>query len=613
MKHRRASWLAPLVPFAPLSVALLTALAFLPTLRNGWVTWDDDKNFLENPSFRGLGADQLAWMWGTFHLGHYVPLSWMSLGLDYTLWGMEPAGYHATSLALHVLNGVLLFFIARRLIAAARGTDDDTTAWSAAVAALAWSLHPLRVESVAWITERRDVLSGAFYFGALLAYLRSCTVPARRAGWYWVSVLAFVAALLSKATAVTLLAVLVIVNVYPLGRIGGAAGWWNDAARRAWRDLVPFAALSAGFSALTFVALQPVDQLSAAGKLAVSAYSLCFYLLKTILPVGLSPLYEMPVAVSLGSPRFAASVVTVVLLAFAVWRLAPRIPALAAAALAFAVMLFPLLGVHQNGPQIAADRYTYIASAAIAIVAAALLALPRLPRLVSRGAAAGIVVLLGALTWQQLAVWHDGDALWAQVVRVEPRSSLGNNNLGNLLMQRGDVDAARERYETAVETDPRNAEAHDNLGVALARKGAIVEAVQHYRTALDINPRQASAHVNWGVALARQGDFAGAIAHYGAALAIDPSSADAHVNWANALVRQGRVAEAAEHYRAALSLRPDDVPAHLNWGAALAQQGQLAEAIEHFRAVLAVDANQPDARAYLAQAMRDLEARAARR
>ena len=608
MRRQRTRWLPSF------AVALITALAFVPTLRNGWVTWDDDKNFLENLLFRGLGAGQVEWMWSTFHLGHYVPLSWMSLGFDYAIWGMEPAGYHATSLAIHVLNAVLLFFIARRLIAAARGVDDDTTTWGAAVAALLWAVHPLRVESVAWITERRDVLSGAFFFGAGLAYLRSRTVPGRGSGWYWTSILAFLAALLSKATAVTLPAVLVVLNVYPLRRIGGTTGWWNDAARRVYAELAPFAVLSAAFSALTFVALQPVDQLAAAGKVAVSAYSLCFYLIKTIVPAGLSPLYEMPLEVSLASPRFAVSALAVVLLACALWKVARRTPARAAAAAAFVVMLLPLLGVHQNGPQIAADRYTYNASAALAILAAsALLTIPRLPVAALRSVAAGVVLLLAILTWHQLAVWRDGESLWSQVLRVEPRSSLGNNNLGNLFLRRGDVDGALAHYATAVETNPRYAEAHDNLGVAYARKGALDDAVRHHRAALDINPRQASAQANWGVALSRQGDVEGAIAHFRAALAIDPALADAHVNWANALVRTGRGAEAAGHYRAALALRPDDVPAHLSWGAALAQQGQLAEAIAHFRAVLAVDPGQPDARAYLSRATRELEARAAKR
>jgi len=601
MTRKRASWPAPA------AVVLVTAVAFLPTLRNGWVSWDDDKNFLDNPFFRGLGLDQLRWMWTTVHLGHYVPLSWMSLGLDFQLWGMTPAGYHATSLVLHALSALLLYFIARRLIAAVRPVDDGA-AWAAAIGALLWAVHPLRVESVAWITERRDVLSGVFYFAALLAYLRSVDGDRR---WYAVSLVAFVAALLSKGTAVTLPAALCIVNVYPLRRIGGAAGWRGDAMWRVLRDVAPFAVLSVAFVAIAFVALRPVDQLSVSGKVAVSAYSLCFYLIKTVVPAGLSPLYEMPLRVSIAEPRYVASILASVALVVGVWRAAPRWPALAAGACAFGALILPLLGVHQNGPQIAADRYTYQASAALALLGgAALLAVPRRRSHAARRIAALVVIALATLTWRQLAVWEDGESLWAQVLRVEPRSALANNNYGNLLLQKGALDSAFVHYSAAVASNPRYAEAHDNLGVAYAKMDSAAAAVAQYRLALESNPQLASAHVNWGVVLARQGAVDSAVAHYRAALAIDSAREDAHVNWGNALLRAGRAAEAVEHYRRALALQPDDIAAHLNWGIALAQQGQLAAAVEHWQAVLAIDASQPDARAYLAQAMRDLEARA---
>ena len=608
MTRRRAPWLAPLAIF------LITAVAFLPTLSNGWVTWDDDKNFLENPHFRGLGAEQLAWMWSTFHLGHYVPLSWMSLGFDYELWGMVPAGYHATSLALHALSAAILFFIARRLIAAARDVDDASVTWGAVAAALFWAVHPLRVESVAWITERRDVLSGVFYFAAFLAYLRSRAGEHGHPRWYAASLLGFAAALLSKATAVTLPAVLVIVNVYPLRRLGGRAGWWSAAARQVYAELVPFAALAAGFGALTLVALQPVDQLDAAGKIAVSAFSWCFYLIKTILPLSLSPLYEMPLSISAAAPRYVASIaVAAVLAGVLAWR-ARRAPAPAAAGIAFFLVLLPLLGVHQNGPQIAADRYTYLASAAIAVLAGgALFATPRLSERAARLIAFAVVLTFSVITWRQVRVWHDGESLWTQVLRVEPHSALGNNNLGNLLMQRGDVDSALAHYTAAVDANPRYAEAHDNLGVVLARTGKPAEAVTHYRTALDLNPQLASAHGNWGAVLSGTGDVAGAIEHFRAALALDATYVDAHVNWGNALVRTGHAAEAVSHYRAAISLQPESVAAQLNWGIALAQQGDFAGAIGHFRAALAIDPAQADAQSYLAQATRDLEARAARR
>src|ERR1051325_8616141 len=180
----------------PLAVAALTFVAFLPVLRNGFVTWDDDRNFLDNPYYRGLGWTQLKWMWTTFHMGHYVPLSWMTLGLDYELWGMNAAGYHLTNLLLHVANAVAIYFVARRLIGLARPEARErrprTVSLAAAFAALFYAIHPLRVESVAWATERRDVLSGFIYALCVLAYLRAVDQGNQRRRWYMVSLAGFV-------------------------------------------------------------------------------------------------------------------------------------------------------------------------------------------------------------------------------------------------------------------------------------------------------------------------------------------------------------------------------------------------------------------------------------
>src|SRR6266581_72470 len=223
-------WILWLVPTL---IALVTFGAFLPTLHNQFVNWDDDKNFLENPHYRGLGWTQLSWMWTT-HLGHYIPLTWMTFGLDYLLWGMNPLGYHLTNLLLHAANAVVFFFITRRLLTRALPSPSErghTLAVSAALAALVFSIHPLRVESVAWATERRDVLSGLFYLSAVLAYLRACDRDERGRGWYWGAVALFAGALLSKSMAVNLPVVLMILDVYPLRRLGESIGWRSKPAR----------------------------------------------------------------------------------------------------------------------------------------------------------------------------------------------------------------------------------------------------------------------------------------------------------------------------------------------------------------------------------------------
>jgi Tfp pilus assembly protein PilF len=598
-------------------VAAITCLAFWPSLQNGFVAWDDDKNFLINTHYRGLGLEQLRWMWGTFHLGIWIPLSWMTLGLNYVLFGMEPAGYHATNMLLHAVNAGLLYLIGLRVLAmphtSVRARLAAASPWalplSAAFGALAFALHPLRVESVTWITERRDVLSGAFYLGTVLMFLRYAEGGARASRWYALSVVGALLALLSKGTAVTLPGALALLWCYPLQRVGGEAGWGRDAWWRAVRVLSPFAVLSIAFTVLVFVALQPVAQLPPLGKLAVSAYSWCFYVGKTLWPTGLAPLYAMPDVVDPWATRYLVSYGVVTLVAVACGVLRKRLPAAAMAVVAFTVIAFPLLGVHQGGPQIVADRNSHNASFAFALLAggAMLLAWSR-----ARVAAiVGGIVTLGALataTWKQTLVWHDSDVLWARVLEVEPDSPYGHNNYGNALMAQGRVVDALAHYQEAVRLRPRyeNALALANLGVALAATGRTDDAISAYQRAIAADSTRDDAEGNWGVAVMGQGDLAGAIAHFTRALAINPENADAQVNWGNALVRLGRAGEAIAHYEQAVAVQPEHANAHLNWGVALVMEGNLPEAAVHFRRALEIQPSLQTAQDYLAQAERDM-------
>src|SRR5437016_5956927 len=339
--QRWVRWLAPLL------VALLTLTAFLPTLQNQFVSWDDDKNFLENPHYRGLGWTHLRWMWTT-HLGHYIPLTWMTLGLDYLLWGMNPVGYHLTSLLLHAADAVVFFFIVRRLLTRALPSPSErgyALTVSAGVASLVFAIHPLRVESVAWATERRDVLSGLFYLLTILVYLRDCERGERGRGWFWLSVAVFVCALLSKSMVVNLPVVLLILDVYPLRRLGGALGWWSARARRVYVEKIPFVLLAAAASAVALMAqlshraMIPVTHLSAPGRLAVSAYGLSFYLWKTVVPLNLSPLYELPRTMNPWAMPFILSYGLVLAITAIALALRRRVPGLVAAWLAYIVVL----------------------------------------------------------------------------------------------------------------------------------------------------------------------------------------------------------------------------------------------------------------------------------
>lgn len=584
----------------PLLVAVATIAAFLPALRAGFVSWDDDKNFLANPDYRGLGAAQLRWMWSTTLLGHYVPLSWMTLGLDYVIWGMNPLGYHLTSLLIHAANAVLLYFIALRVLSATAGGRDSTTMYSAAFAALLFAIHPLRVESVVWVTERRDVLSGFFYFATVLCYLRWAGGGARAN--YVASLALFVCALLSKGTAVTVPIALLALDVYPLRRIPWS-DWFGAGARRVYLDLTPFIVLAAAGSALALVALQSMTQLPVSGKIAVSAYSLAFYVYKTIVPIGLSPIYAMPEHVDPTTTAFVLAYATVLALAVAAWVARKRVPALTVALLAFVGVLFPMLGFHQNGPQIAADRYTYHAAPVLALLAAGALMLALKRSSASGVVAAGVLAALGVLTWNQTGVWKDSTSLWSHVLATDSSSAYGHNNWGNLLLKQGKIEEAGDHYARAVALAPGYAQAHNNLGITLARRGRLDEAIREYQRAVEIEPGYDEPRNNWGIALSQQGRTADAIEQFRLAAAANRNNPATQVNWGNALVRAGSPEDAASHYKEALRIKPDDDDAHLNWGVALAQRAKWSEAIAHFRAALAIDSTNAEAKQYLERAL----------
>ncbi len=594
-------------------VAVLSVIPFLPALQADFVAWDDDKIILENTQYRGLGLTQLRWMWSTFHMGHYMPLSWMTLGLDYSVWGMNPVGYHLSNLLLHAGNSVLVFFVARRLLrltdAFAGKPDTRLLPLTAALAALLFAIHPLRVESVAWVTERRDVLSLFFYLASLLSYLRAAEVNGSGRRGYWGALALFVCALLSKGSAVSLPVVMLIVNVYPLRRVGGVSGWWNDRARQVFRELVPFALFSAAASILSLVALTPPEQLQLAGKAAVSAFSLAFYLWKTLAPFHLSPLYALPEEIRALQGEYLVGYAVAIPLMIVLWTQRRRSPGVTAALLVFLAIILPFLGVVQNGPQIAADRYTYHAAPALAILIAAGLAGLRHPSFYARGAIASIVLFgLAVVTWRQTRVWRDSETLWRHVVRLQPQSSLAHNNLGNVFVQRQRISDAVEQYRQAVAITPDFSEAHNNLGVALAMEGQLAEAIVHYRQAVASKPGYDDAHSNWGIALAGQGQVDLAIEQYRNALDANPKNSGAHTNWGNALARLGHHTEAIAHYQQAVAIQPTS-SAHYNWGIALAQQDSLVTAIEHFRAALEINPAYGDASSALRQATQLLEHR----
>jgi len=588
LPQRWVSWLIPVL------IVLVTSAAFLPALQNQFLRWDDHKNFLGNPHYRGLGWMHLRWMWTT-HLGHYIPLTWMTLGLDYVLWGMNPLGYHLTNLLLHAANAVVFYFVAFRILGLGLPDPGDRRqadlVLSAGFAALVFAIHPLRVESVAWVTERRDVLSGLFYLSAILIYLRTCERGERGRGWYWAAVGLFACALLSKSMVVNLPIVLLILDVYPLRRLGGATGWWSEPARRVYVEKIPFVLLATAAAAIAVMAQLSVHaaaslaQLSVPGRVAVSAYGLSFYLWKMVVPLNLSPLYPLSPIVNPWAMPFVLSYTMVLAITAIALALRRRVPGLPAAWSAYVVVLLPVLGIFQSGPQIAADRYTYLASLGWAILAGAcLLFCWRISRtsttgtpttLPIAGVAICVVAGLGVLTWNQVHIWHDSERLWTYTVAIHPNSSLAQFSLGIVLSAQGKPTEAIEHFQKGLQLRPDEPSAHTNLGVALIQQGKLADAIEHFRQAVRIYPDDALAHTNWGSALIDLGKPSEAIEHFQQALRIHPDDALAHTNWGSALIDLGKPSEAIEHYSKALRITPGLAEAQNGLGQALAQEQRL--------------------------------------
>jgi Tfp pilus assembly protein PilF len=571
---------------AALLVAAITAAAFWPALDNQFVNWDDDKNFLHNPHFRGLDPAALRWMFTTFHLGHYHPLTWLSLGLDYTIWGLNPTGYHFTSVILHAANAVLFYFVGLRLLGGGR--------FAAALAGLLFALHPLRVESVAWASERRDVLSGFFYLFSALAYLRAHREGAQqerfRTRWLAVSLAAFAAALLSKVIVVSLPVVLLLLDFYPLRR-----GF-------EWREKIPYLLLAAA-AAVAALARQAAGISGFAAhaallpslRLGLSLYALVFYIWKTALPFGLYPQYALPPSLSRSGPLLLLGAGAAVLaLAAAAAALRRRFPALPLICACYAVSLLPVLSIFRVDPQQSvADHHTYLATLGFALLAAAgLAALP--PR---RKTAASVVVLaaLFALTHRQIPVWKDSVSLWTRALAGAPDSAVAHNNLGEALAAQGRLDEAVPHFARAVQITPGYAQAHYNLGRARQKLGDLDGAVRELEQAVRIEPSFAMAHDDLANCYAALGRTAAALEHYQLALRSRPDFADAHYNLGSLLQSERRFDEAIAQYEQALRIQPMLAEAHNNWGVALDALGRPGQAVEHYRQALVLDPRNADA------------------
>ena len=589
-RHAAAAWLGAFSAQdgpAAVALAVLVVVSYLPALQGDFV-WDD-VIFAEEPVLHSPGALRSIWFSPTDikNEGHYWPLVYSSFWLEHKLWGLHPAGYHAVNIFLHLLNCLLLWRLLRRLAVP-----------GALLIAAVFAVHPLHVESVAWIIERKDVLSALFYLGAVLAWLRFAEVP--RVGHYLLVALLLAAGLLSKSVVVTLPLALLLVQ------------WWRG-GRVTRPDLLrvaPLLVLGVAVAAadLAFYRGREVLELSytLAERMLIAGRALWFYAGKLVWPVELAVIYPRW-EIDAGSLAGWAYVAAAAGLALALWLLRERVGrGPLAGALYFALTLGPVLGFVDYGYMqfsFVADRFQYLAGIGVlaVLLGAAAHGVGKLQarepaaagwRGVRYGAwvvATAAVVLLGSLTWRQAGIYRDQVTFFSHVVALNPRALDAHLNLGSALFEADSFAEGLAASRIAVAQRPESAGAHSNLGHALLYFGRFTEAEEHLRAALVPDPGNPDTHHDLAEALSGQGRYADAVASYRAVVVLDPHSTGAHQNLAEALRRQGRYAEAVASYRAVLEIDPRFALAHAGMGMALYQAQRYAEALAALEQALALD------------------------
>jgi protein O-mannosyl-transferase len=616
--------------------AVLVAIVlfiYAPVRHYGFLSFDDPEYVSENAQvIRGLTGQGVLWAFTTSHASNWHPITWLSHMLDVQMYGMNAGRHHFTSLLLHLANALLLFGILYR----------TTGAWRrSAMVAVLFAAHPLHVESVAWIAERKDVLSTLFWMLTMYAYVRYVGKP--RLGRYLAVVAVFALGLMSKPMLVTLPLVLLLLDVWPLDRVGFEAGQRKVWLRRV-REKIPLFMLAAASIIATIVAqwrggaVQSFEAVPLYQRAANALVSYVAYLGQMVWPGNLAAYYPYaPLSLWL----VAASALVCIAVSVFVLRFSRRHPYLFVGWLWYVFTLVPVIGLIQVGGQARADRYTYIPLIGVFIIGVwgidAILERRRYGGAAFQAAACIVVCALAAVARGQVRYWESDLALWEHTVqttvdnpfartnlgfaliaggdfaagieqytealKIKPDSAETHNALGVALLKQGQPDAAMEQFALVLRIKPGFAEAHSNRGMVLAQRGVTEEAFSAFRKALEISPESPEIQYNFGFALAGQGKLDEAMSYYRKALTNRPDYADAYFQMGNAFAGKGMVREAAAEYTKALQIRPEYEDAHNNLGVILMRQDRYDEAIAHFTEALRINPNSNRAQENLKKAL----------
>ena len=595
---------------------LTTLLVYAPVLRFDFVNFDDPDYVTRNAHvLRGITTDGVAWAFTSGEAANWFPVTRLSHMLDYELFGLNGGLHHLTSVLFHALATLLLFAFLHRATGASGGElrlDGAGARWPSAFVAFLFALHPLHVESVAWIAERKDVLSAFFWFLALWGY--ACYAKKSSTGWFLFALSAFALGLMSKPMIVTLPFVLLLLDVWPLRR---------PLSKGILLEKAPFFALAGASAVFTYLVQQSSGAVRTAETFPIglrienALVSYVTYIAQLFWPSRLAVFYPYPANVPAWKALLSSALLVGVSLA--VVRYFRACPYLAVGWCWYLGTLVPVIGLVQVGAQAHADRYTYVPAIGLGIMLAwgGADIVKRWPNAKTAVAGLAAAACLGSvvLCEAQIQYWKNSETLFRHALDVTDGNYLAHHNLGVALSTApGRLAEAIAEYQAALRINPTSNRALTDLGNALSQMpDRLPEAVADYEAALRLEPDAAITHYDLGNTLAKLGRVPEAIVQYETALRINPDYAEARnglrmalsnnaeweYNMGVDLAKSGKAAEAISHFEAALRLKPDYVDAHNNLGVVLAGSGRVAEAISHFEAALKIDPNSADARANL--------------
>ncbi len=554
----------------------MVALVFGRTAGFGFVNFDDGGYVYENPIvLKGLSWAGIGWAFTHVVAGHWHPLTVIVILIEHQFFGLRAGGYHVVNVLLHAASVVMLFLLFIRMTG---------RLWESAVVAALFAVHPLRVESVAWISECKDVLSGFFFMLTLWAYVSYARGPSR--GRYAMVLAWFALGLLSKPMLVTVPCVLLLLDYWPLGRLRDGSQF-----RKLILEKLPLFGLSALSSIAAVVALRAgTDPISSYPANAPIAY--VDYLSKFFDPANLAVLYPLPKG---GSPAWevAGAILLLIVITAGAWSVRPRYPFLLAGWLWFVGMLVPVIGIMQTSNDAFADRYTYLPEIGLCFglvwLVSAWAGERNGRRIAAACLAAVIVCALMVAAWRQVGYWHDSIGLWEHTLESTRDNSLAHYNLGDAEAKLGETDQAIAEFREVLRLDPRDSGAHYSLGRTLLDEGRTNEAIAEFEAALQISPHYAEARYNLGYVLLRQGRIEDAIAQFHIVLQENPTFAEGWFGLGYALLIEGRMDEAVAAYRQAVRADPDYFEAQDSLGKLLLQQGDVAGAIGAYQAAVQIE------------------------